>query len=357
MITTSLTRSRWKSANGRPCDVRWPTRAVFPAAPNLGLPGNIATEEASVAEEDPTRTGYSQTLLRNAGIEMSATVSPDGVCAEDGTGMAGLAHSARNASRVAATAAGAATFDTTSPYTRCTAKTAASAKQNKEAVHCINRTNGTVPCGQKSTTSEERRRMRRLHGPVTVKDMPNWCEIECNVSGTAKQIDEFESLLRGGANEAGTVSLLGTFLPRPEALENTTSPRRPIWNDEQIDAADEAERQKMIAENQAQAEQERHLTETCGAADWYEWSNKYWGVKWPDRSEIVERRARSLRIAGMCPWTVPTAGLRKISEIFPHLRFTVRWFECGMGFAGKAAYAGGEELYLNERTYHGMRGG
>jgi len=187
--------------------------------------------------------------------------------------------------------------------------------------------------------------------------MPNWCEIECSISGTARQIDEFESMLRGNTSETGMVSLLNTLLPRPEALDHTTSPRRPVWCDAQIEVADGAERQKMVAENQAQVEHERCLTETYGAADWYEWSIKYWGVKWPDRSEIVERRARSLRISGMCPWTVPTIGLRKISEIFPQLRFTIRWFEGGMGFAGKAAYAGGDELYFNERTYRGMRGG
>lgn len=199
--------------------------------------------------------------------------------------------------------------------------------------------------------------MSRAGDAVTVRYMPNWCEIECSISGTAQEIEKFESVLRSGTTETGTVSLLGTLLPRPEALEDTVSPRRPVWSDEQIEAAGEEARQKMIAENQAQVEHERQLTEQYGAADWYEWSVKYWGVKWADRSEIVERRARSLRIAGMCPWAVPTTGLRKISEVFPHLRFTIRWFESGMGFAGKAAYAGGVELYHDERTYHGMRGG
>jgi hypothetical protein len=187
--------------------------------------------------------------------------------------------------------------------------------------------------------------------------MPNWCEIDITISGSERAVTHFERILRGGTDSNGETSLLGIFLPRPEALENTVSPRRVPYNENEIAAAEEAEKAAMLKDNEAHAESVEQLLKTCGAADWYEWSIQNWGVKWPDRTRAQARKARSLLLSGVCPWAPPLQGFETISEMFPELRFKIAWFECGMGFSGRAAYKAGNQLYYEERNYRGGRGG
>jgi len=187
--------------------------------------------------------------------------------------------------------------------------------------------------------------------------MPNWCEIDITVSGPERAIADFERILRSGVDEEDRISLLGIFLPRPEILENTTSPARAPYTEAEIVAAGEAERAVMLKANEDHAESVNHLLKICGAADWYEWSIQNWGVKWPDRTRIQTRKARSLLLSGACPWAPPQEGIETISGMFPKLRFKIAWFEGGMGFAGRAAYKAGNQLYHEERRYRGGRGG
>lgn len=187
--------------------------------------------------------------------------------------------------------------------------------------------------------------------------MPNWCEIDIMVSGKGTDVDLFESALTSRGSSDGTVSILGTFLPRPEELNDTTSPRRPPHTEAELDAASLEERGKMVVVNEEWRKKGEQLIEAYGYDNWYDWSYGEWGVKWADRTVILERRARSLRLGAECPWGAPCQGLEKISAMFPNLRISAKWFEAGMRFSGKAAWRGGVPLYYEQGEYSGRRGG
>jgi len=192
---------------------------------------------------------------------------------------------------------------------------------------------------------------------VTMMGMPNWCEVDVVVSGRGADVDAFESMLRSRAGSDGTVSILATFLPRPEELNDTVSPNRPPHAESAISNATLEERQKMLEENEAWKRRCEKLVEAYGYDNWYDWSYGEWGIKWSDQTTIIERRARSLRLGAECPWGAPCPGLEKVSTMFPNLRFSARWFEAGMGFSGKAAWIGGVVLYYEQGEYSGRRGG
>lgn len=188
--------------------------------------------------------------------------------------------------------------------------------------------------------------------------MPNWCEFDLRVSGKATEVHNFETrLVMNRAGESDMVSMLAAFLPIPEALRDTVSPYRDPHSEDQVLAAEGGEQDRMRAENVAHRNQYEALKATYGAGDWYAWTCQTWGVKWADRSRIVHKGSRSLMLTGECPWGPPLEGLTRISAEWPTLRFTIEWFECGMGFAGKASLHGGEIVSTSSRDYRGGRGG
>lgn len=198
----------------------------------------------------------------------------------------------------------------------------------------------------------------------TIVYMPNWCEHDITVTSynlpelAALQQEVFGSTDPSAVTEANQCSLLDTFLPVPEALVDTTSPSRPPYSDKQIaDCTDATMREQMcraVARHHADAQA---LCDMVGFDNWYDWSLATWGTKWPDRIYAAERRPRSLRITGACPWSPPVPGLLRISQMFPSLRFTIDYFEAGMGFAGKIVIAAGEIVSNTSRRYRGSRGG
>lgn len=188
--------------------------------------------------------------------------------------------------------------------------------------------------------------------------MPNWCEFDLKISGPASDVSGFETqLVMNLAGKDSYYSILNTFIPMPEEILDTTSPDRDPHGKDAIAKAYGAEAVRMQAENQAHQEKRERLIQEYGAGDWYSWAVNNWGVKWADRCRLVQRGARSMKLSGQTPWGPPLEGLENISERWPNLRFTIEWFECGMGFAGKAVLCDGEILSHNGREYHGGRGG
>jgi hypothetical protein len=190
--------------------------------------------------------------------------------------------------------------------------------------------------------------------------MPNWCEHDLSVSGyDLAALDMFESAVRAtGAGNIRDCSVLSAFLPVPDALVGTSSPPRAPFTESQIDSCvDVDEATEMRAANDAFTQRSADLTAAYGSDNWYDWSIRVWGTKWSDRTFSFERRPRSVRVVGECPWSPPVPGLVRISALFPTLRFTMRYYEAGMGFAGKVVCAGGLLVDDQSRTYRGPRGG
>lgn len=126
--------------------------------------------------------------------------------------------------------------------------------------------------------------------------MPNWCDNTLVVTGYVQDILSFAERLKNGKWEKGNLLLLQTFVPMPEKYEGTVSGSDPITADDGL--------------------------------TWYDWQNKYWGVKWGDiDTEIVDKQPGKIWISFRTPWGPPVEGLQAISKMFPKLTFEVDWRE------------------------------
>lgn len=188
--------------------------------------------------------------------------------------------------------------------------------------------------------------------------MPNWCEHDITISGyDIATIDSIErSITTSGSGRDR--SFLSALLPMPKALEGTRSPESPPYSQHDIDTCeDQRERSLMERDNAEYNAQRALLREKYGASTWYDWSIHAWGTKWPDTLWSIERKPRSITLSGACAWSPPLAGLVAISSMYPTVRITIRYFEAGIGFTGKAVVAGGEIRSHSESSYRGRRGG
>jgi hypothetical protein len=200
--------------------------------------------------------------------------------------------------------------------------------------------------------------MWRPLAAVTMQDMPNWSSNTITLSGPKPVIDRLEhQLLSDAGGDPQAISLLGSLYPMPEDLAGTTSPAREPHSQERIDEAAESDRLVMLDENAVWAARRELLVAAHGFDNWYDWCTARWGTKWPDRTYRIERRPRSIVLHGETAWSPPLEGLAYISLQLPDVRIGVKYFECGMGFAGTAAFLGGVTLHHSQRTYHGNRGG
>jgi len=197
--------------------------------------------------------------------------------------------------------------------------------------------------------------------------MPNWCDTDLVFKGPAKSLDALVEQInttrymksyvdhRAQVNEWEVVSLLNAFLPRPadfKRVEDMTT-----WSPAQIDAATSAEvKEQMLKDNEACWRARAELVEQIGTDDWYSWSVRNWGTKWPDESEAPLRRPRSVTMRLMTAWSSPVCGLITISQM-TGLSISGRWYEAGMGVRGKYVIKAGELVEDQGWDYHGYRGG
>jgi Ferredoxin-like domain in Api92-like protein len=92
----------------------------------------------------------------------------------------------------------------------------------------------------------------------------------------------------------------------------------------------------------------------------YEWCNENWGTKWGfyDFSEVNFSKTRtSATVSFSTAWSPAFPLFDKMSEMFPNLTFTVRYYERGAQFKGIYKLKGGEILEDMRGSYKGQRGG
>lgn len=92
----------------------------------------------------------------------------------------------------------------------------------------------------------------------------------------------------------------------------------------------------------------------------YDWCYDNWGTKWnfSDVEIIRDDYDDLVSYTFDTAWSPPTKVIIKMSERFPMLKFTLNYYECGLGFMGIEVFKDGimlEEFYTEE--YIGDRGG
>jgi len=97
----------------------------------------------------------------------------------------------------------------------------------------------------------------------------------------------------------------------------------------------------------------------------YEWCIKNWGTKWGicnaelGNADYISADSISyeLEYTFDTAWSPPTPIVKKMSEMFPSLTFTLKYFEGGGGFNGLYVCEKGEVIRDLTGDYFGNRGG
>ena len=172
--------------------------------------------------------------------------------------------------------------------------------------------------------------------------MPNWCENDLAVRGPSDAVKGFLTLAEGESPFD-----FSKLIPYPEHFRR-------------LDAiADAWEREQA-----EKPEKERGGPRPADGfnSGGYEWCVKNWGTKWP--AVAVKIEARKETAAGLevvihfsSAWTPPKPVISRASELFPSLRFVLRYFEAGAEFQGEYVMKYGECIRDESSSYRGTRGG
>jgi hypothetical protein len=143
--------------------------------------------------------------------------------------------------------------------------------------------------------------------------MPNWCtnvlRVQEDVETSGDELYDFLTRVRGNSDgeEKESEFCLSSLVPRPEGV------------------------------------------------DWYDWNVKNWGTKWDISADIElqddyfdDDEGGAVAIVRFdSAWSPPIEWVEKVAPMFPTLTFELRFWEGGMGFAGKYT-KNGDDVYIEE---------
>jgi len=129
------------------------------------------------------------------------------------------------------------------------------------------------------------------------------------------------------------------FLPRPEALESTTSPAHIVSQKEYDKQMEENKKTKdKYVRHPLTQKMSDELKRKYGFDDWYSWSVDNWGTKWGAYDNEFEKETNTYRFT--TAWSPPSPNIiEALTEVIPD--FTWEWEE-EQGFG---------ELWHSEKGY------
>jgi hypothetical protein len=215
--------------------------------------------------------------------------------------------------------------------------------------------------------------------------MPNWCECELTVTGHAANVKSFVDGIQSTTDgNKEWLNILKSYVPTPATLRDIesgsamtgydilytakwTEISRYPWivaahggrpTDRETTWSAYVKTRGTEADLKALADRYQSNVTRYGVPTWYEWAQKHWGSKWGDcETQLTHHEQGTARFEFESPWRPPLVGIKAISAIFPHLRFTLEYWEGGMGFRGLTILQAGETLEEESFEYSGPRGG
>ena len=168
--------------------------------------------------------------------------------------------------------------------------------------------------------------------------MPNWTENTWSIEGDADALN----IVRGALHH--DLFDFDRLIPTPVELNRSQSPLKVVATQEEADELNASWREKAIKFNWpdqnletivavTQEEHDRRM-DKYGASTWYEFSNRFWGTKWPgSRMSIVSDEPTRLVIRFDTAWSAPLA-------IAEHLE------SLGLNVYGGGIYEDGSEFEM-----------
>lgn len=185
--------------------------------------------------------------------------------------------------------------------------------------------------------------------------MPNWCECDLIVSGPVKELEKFKEQVTSGNEQDTDEQKVFNRIAGIKKELNYFDANKIIPYPEEYRLADETARLWKTQRNPCD-------WDNCPADGYnhggYEWCITNWGTKWGLCDVTREERPRSVFYFFQCAWSPPVPVIMQASRMFPRLKFTLRYYEQGMGFSGKLVLKGGKTLTDDYNdNYRGGRGG
>ena len=82
-----------------------------------------------------------------------------------------------------------------------------------------------------------------------------------------------------------------------------------------------------------------------------------WGTKWNTDGGYRDDQGTRIMLTFDTAWSPPIPIVDALSELYPKTKFSLRYYECGMGFKGRYAVKGGKVIAEEHGEYRGRRGG
>jgi hypothetical protein len=169
--------------------------------------------------------------------------------------------------------------------------------------------------------------------------MPNWCVDRLTVRGTKAELEKFRLV----AAPAGKDSKLdfNCFIPYPEEY---------------------AKQDRLVAKMRKEAKTQEERAAAYSIKDGYnsggyDWRSQSWGTKWNAGDVELTQFKTTLRYDFETAWAPPKPVVMKMSQMFPKLEFSLRYWERGCEFQGVYTCKGGHILNDETSDYHGEKGG
>lgn len=188
--------------------------------------------------------------------------------------------------------------------------------------------------------------------------MPNWCSNDLTVEGPRTKLDEFKQTVSDGDE----VLSANKIIPYPKVLAfldklNTFEAQTKCKGGEQPEIPDELKGEYSDLLLQCALEG-YDINKDGFNQGGYKWCVANWGTKWGFcHSRIVGEDDGSISYQFDTAWSPPSPLIAKMGQMFPELKFELRYYECGVGFQGCLRVEGGHVVENWEGNYHGDRGG
>lgn len=189
--------------------------------------------------------------------------------------------------------------------------------------------------------------------------MPNYCDCELTVSaiGSIKEFSQNKRLRIIANALTGGYENGDEHRPIPEAVLDRLTGKE--------DGFTFLDANKIIPYPQRYADMDRqareapkpHLVKDGYNSGGYEWCIKNWGTKWNFCDVEREMRPRSIFYQFQTAWSPPKPLIKKLGEIYHEFRFSLKYYEGGMGFQGKYVVENGKVVTDETGNYCGGRGG
>jgi len=176
--------------------------------------------------------------------------------------------------------------------------------------------------------------------------MPNWCENRLFVEGEQEELKRFKETAQG-KTRYGEETILNEekFIPYPEKfrkLDVKKSELEAEYNQKRKD--DEVEKMSDEEEKRWSEKNPYPKMKDGFNSGGYHWCCENWGTKWGFCNPVLEDEFEDrLEYRFDTAWSPPIPLVRKMGEMFPKLKFTLRYEEPGMNFEGRFVMDGGGE--------------